>query len=134
MSWSTATGQPRWGHATTTVVGGDALSLSIAAASIVAKVTRDAIMTGLAVHHPGYGWATNMGYATREHCDGLARLGATVHHRAGFAPVAAGATIARRRGRATIARRRGGAAIGRTVSLSGNTPAVVVVHRRGLNP
>jgi ribonuclease HII len=81
--------QPRWGHATTTVIGGDALSLSIAAASIVAKVTRDRVMTGLAAHHPGYGWATNMGYATREHCDGLARLGATIHHRAGFAPVAA---------------------------------------------
>ncbi len=81
--------KPRWSHSTETVVGGDALCLSIAAASIVAKVTRDAIMAGLAVVHPGYGWATNMGYSTPEHFAGLARLGATVHHRAGFAPVAA---------------------------------------------
>ena len=81
--------QPRWGHATTTIVGGDALSLSIAAASIVAKVTRDAVMLDLAPCHPGYGWATNMGYSTREHFAGLAKFGATVHHRRGFAPVAA---------------------------------------------
>jgi len=81
--------QPRWAYATTTVIGGDALSLSIAAASIVAKVTRDALMADLAAAHPGYGWATNMGYSTREHFAGLARLGATVHHRRGFAPVAA---------------------------------------------
>jgi len=81
--------QPRWSHATTTVVGGDALSLSIAAASIVAKVTRDAIMVDLHPPHPHYGWATNMGYSTREHFAGLARWGATVHHRRSFAPVAA---------------------------------------------
>ena len=81
--------KPRWTHSTETVVGGDALCLSIAAASIVAKVTRDAIMAGLAPAHPGYGWATNMGYATAEHCAGLVRLGATVHHRRAFAPVAA---------------------------------------------
>ena len=86
---------PRWSHVTTTVVGGDALSLSIAAASIVAKVTRDAIMTGLAAAHPGYGWATNMGYGTREHFAGLARLGPSVHHRASFAPVAAALRSAR---------------------------------------
>lgn len=81
--------KPRWAHSTETVVGGDALCLSIAAASIVAKVTRDALMTALAAEHPGYGWATNMGYSTREHFAGLARHGATIHHRAGFAPVAA---------------------------------------------
>ncbi len=80
---------PKWSHATTTVVGGDALCLSIAAASIVAKVTRDRVMTDLAAAHPGYGWATNMGYSTREHFDGLARHGATMHHRYSFAPVAA---------------------------------------------
>jgi ribonuclease HII len=80
---------PRWAHATTTIVGGDALSLSIAAASIVAKVTRDALMTDLARGHPGYGWASNMGYPTAEHRAALVRLGATIHHRAGFAPVAA---------------------------------------------
>jgi ribonuclease HII len=87
---------PKWGHATTTVVGGDALCLSIAAASIVAKVTRDAMMADLAVLHPGYGWATNMGYSTREHFDGLARHGATAHHRYSFAPVAAVMQSARR--------------------------------------
>lgn len=81
--------KPRWSHSTETVVGGDALCLSIAAASIVAKVTRDALMTELAAVHAGYGWATNMGYATPEHCRALARLGATVHHRRSFAPVAA---------------------------------------------
>ena len=81
--------QPRWCHSTETVVGGDALCLSIAAASIVAKVTRDALMAGLAAAHPGYGWATNMGYSTPEHFAGLARLGPSVHHRRGFAPVAA---------------------------------------------
>ncbi len=81
--------KPRWSHSTETVVGGDALCLSIAAASIVAKVTRDRIMLDLAPRHSGYGWATNMGYSTREHFAGLARYGATVHHRRGFAPVAA---------------------------------------------
>ncbi len=80
---------PKWGHATTTVVGGDALCLSIAAASVVAKVTRDAMMAELAAEHPHYGWATNMGYSTAEHFAGLARHGATAHHRYSFAPVAA---------------------------------------------
>jgi ribonuclease HII len=80
---------PKWSHATTTVVGGDALCLSIAAASIVAKVTRDAMMADLATAHPGYGWATNKGYSTAEHFAGLARFGATMHHRYSFAPVAA---------------------------------------------
>jgi ribonuclease HII len=81
--------QPRWSHSTETVVGGDALCLSIAAASIVAKVTRDRVMATLAPLHPGYGWATNMGYATAEHCAALGRLGTTIHHRRHFAPVAA---------------------------------------------
>ncbi|MGI4878303.1 MAG: ribonuclease HII [Janthinobacterium lividum] len=80
---------PRWSHSTDTVVGGDALCLSIAAASIVAKVTRDRMMTALAADHAGYGWSTNMGYATAEHQAALARLGATAHHRYSFAPVAA---------------------------------------------
>ena len=81
--------KPRWSHSTETVVGGDALCLSIAAASIVAKVTRDALMIRLAPDHPGYGWATNMGYSTAEHFAGLRAFGATVHHRRHFAPVAA---------------------------------------------
>ena len=70
-----------------TVVGGDRLSLSIAAASIVAKVTRDRLMTRLALHHPGYGWERNAGYGTAEHRAGLARLGPTAHHRRSFRPV-----------------------------------------------
>jgi ribonuclease HII len=69
------------------VPGGDRACLSIAAASIVAKVARDAMMTRLAERHPGYGWETNMGYGTREHAAALARLGTTVHHRRGFRPV-----------------------------------------------
>ena len=72
-----------------TVIGGDGLSLSIAAASIVAKVTRDRLMCELHAAHPGYGWITNMGYGTREHCDALTSLGATPHHRRSFAPVRA---------------------------------------------
>ena len=70
-----------------TVVKGDALSFSIAAASVVAKVTRDRIMHGLARRYPGYGWATNVGYSTAEHCDGIGRLGVTPHHRRSFEPV-----------------------------------------------
>jgi ribonuclease HII len=69
------------------IVGGDGLVLSIAAASIVAKVTRDRLMAELAVAHPGYGWHTNRGYGTPEHLDALARLGVTTHHRRSFAPV-----------------------------------------------
>lgn len=69
------------------VVRGDGLSLSIAAASIVAKVTRDRIMTSLAGRHPGYGWERNAGYGTAQHRDALARLGVTAHHRRSYAPV-----------------------------------------------
>ena len=70
-----------------TVVGGDGLSFSIAAASVVAKVTRDRLMWALASRYPGYGWETNVGYATREHGAAIARLGPTPHHRRSFAPV-----------------------------------------------
>lgn len=69
------------------VVKGDARSLSIAAASIVAKETRDAIMRELAVEHPGYGWERNMGYGVPEHAAALKRLGVTPHHRRRFAPI-----------------------------------------------
>lgn len=79
------------GHA---VVGGDGLSLSIAAASIVAKVTRDRLMTVLAEEHPGYGWERNMGYSTPEHFAAIDRLGVTVHHRRSFAPVRAALGLA----------------------------------------
>jgi ribonuclease HII len=70
-----------------TVVKGDALSFSIAAASVVAKVTRDRIMHGLAGRYPGYGWETNVGYSTREHGAGIRKLGVTPHHRRSFEPV-----------------------------------------------
>ena len=69
------------------VVGGDGLALSIAAASIVAKVTRDAMMVALAQQFPGYGWETNMGYGTRGHWEGLGRLGVSPHHRRWFEPM-----------------------------------------------
>jgi ribonuclease HII len=71
------------------VVSGDALVLSIAAASIVAKVTRDRLMAQLGLAHPGYGFERHMGYSVPEHCAALARLGPTIHHRRSFAPVAA---------------------------------------------
>jgi len=70
-----------------TVVKGDALSFSIAAASVVAKVTRDRLMRALAQRYPGYGWETNVGYATAEHGEAIRRLGVTPHHRRSFAPV-----------------------------------------------
>jgi ribonuclease HII len=72
-----------------TLVGGDRRCLSIAAASIVAKVTRDRIMAALAGAYPGYGWDRNAGYGTAEHRAALAALGVTPHHRRSFAPVRA---------------------------------------------
>jgi ribonuclease HII len=70
-----------------TIIGGDGRSLSIAAASIIAKVTRDRIMQRLAVEHPGYGWETNMGYGTKAHQIGLSKRGVTPHHRRSFKPI-----------------------------------------------
>jgi ribonuclease HII len=70
------------------VIGGDGLLASIAAASIVAKVTRDRLMTCLGVAHPGYGFEQHKGYSVPEHFAALERLGPTVHHRRSFAPVA----------------------------------------------
>jgi ribonuclease HII len=72
-----------------TVVSGDALVLSIAAASIVAKVTRDRLMMRLGAAHPGYGFERHMGYSVPEHFEALARLGPCIHHRRSFAPIAA---------------------------------------------
>jgi len=72
-----------------TLVGGDGRSVSIAAASIVAKVTRDRLMTQLHQHHPGYNWCNNKGYATPEHYSGLKLHGVTIHHRRSFAPIRA---------------------------------------------
>jgi ribonuclease HII len=71
------------------VISGDAIIASIAAASIVAKVTRDRLMTRLGLLHPGYGFERHKGYSVPEHFDALARLGPTIHHRRSFAPVAA---------------------------------------------
>ncbi|MYM55510.1 ribonuclease HII [Thalassovita mangrovi] len=69
------------------VVKGDALSLSIAAASIAAKIRRDQVMWDLAQQFPGYGWETNAGYPTKAHTDALRNLGVTPHHRRSFKPV-----------------------------------------------
>jgi ribonuclease HII len=69
------------------VVGGDGISLSIAAASIIAKVTRDREMAVLAESFPGYGWEHNAGYGTAEHRAAMRRLGITVQHRRTFRPV-----------------------------------------------
>jgi ribonuclease HII len=78
---------PPLGCAVWTVVDGDALSFSIAAASVIAKVTRDRIMRKLAPRYPVYGWHTNVGYATPEHGEAIRRCGVTRHHRRSFAPV-----------------------------------------------
>lgn len=71
------------------VISGDAIIASIAAASIVAKVTRDRLMIRLGLIYPGYGFEHHKGYSVPEHFAALARLGPTIHHRRSFAPVAA---------------------------------------------
>ncbi len=71
------------------VIGGDGIVASIAAASIVAKVTRDRLMARLGLAHPGYGFEQHMGYAVAAHQRALSELGPTVHHRRSFAPVRA---------------------------------------------
>jgi ribonuclease HII len=73
----------------TTIVQGDARSLSIAAASVIAKVYRDRLLCELDARFPGYGLARNKGYATPEHREAIVRLGITELHRRSFAPVAA---------------------------------------------
>ena len=69
------------------IIKGDGISLSIAAASIVAKVTRDHIMAEIGEMHPEYGWAKNAGYGTSFHQNALKCYGITPHHRASFAPI-----------------------------------------------
>ncbi|MEO5377053.1 MAG: ribonuclease HII [Magnetococcus sp. DMHC-6] len=69
------------------VIKGDTKSMSIAAAAVIAKVTRDDLMDDLAVHYPGYGWERNRGYPTQEHCQALGRLGVTPLHRRSYKPV-----------------------------------------------
>ena len=70
-----------------TIVKGDDKCLSIAAASIVAKVTRDKMMVTLSQQFPGYGWETNAGYGTQQHNLALNELGVTPHHRRSFKPI-----------------------------------------------
>jgi len=70
-----------------TLVAGDARSVSIAAASIIAKVSRDRLMLRLHDDHPGYNWKSNKGYGTPEHYDGLRLHGVTIHHRRSFGPI-----------------------------------------------
>ena len=70
-----------------TLVDGDARSVSIAAASIIAKVTRDRMMARLHDEHPGYNWKSNKGYGTPEHYSGLKLHGVTIHHRRSFGPI-----------------------------------------------
>jgi ribonuclease HII len=79
---------PKLSCAVQTIVSGDARSLSIAAASIIAKVTRDRLMTGLDREFPGYGFARHKGYGTAFHHAALLELGPCIHHRRSFAPVA----------------------------------------------
>jgi ribonuclease HII len=74
--------------AATPVIGGDARCLSIAAASILAKVIRDRAMTRLAARYPVFGWETNVGYGTEIHTQALAQVGPCRHHRLSFAPCA----------------------------------------------
>jgi len=70
-----------------TLIKGDSLSASIAAASIIAKVTRDRMMLTLHEEHPVYAWDRNKGYGTEDHMNGLRQHGCTRHHRRSFAPV-----------------------------------------------
>jgi ribonuclease HII len=79
---------PRWDHQSEAIVSGDALCLSIAAASIVAKHRRDTMMAEYDLIYPGYGWASNKGYGAKVHQEALRTLGPTPLHRRSFAPVA----------------------------------------------
>ncbi|MEQ9489286.1 MAG: ribonuclease HII [Alphaproteobacteria bacterium] len=78
---------PGLGCPTDCIVRGDSRSMSIAAASVIAKVTRDRQMADLARIFPGYGWETNVGYGSKAHLAALRELGPTPHHRTSFAPV-----------------------------------------------
>ena len=78
---------PKLSCKTQSVVKGDGISASIAAASIFAKVARDQYMADLAIQYPGYGWEQNAGYGVPAHKTGLYSLGVTIHHRRTFTPV-----------------------------------------------
>lgn len=81
---------PEFGCAAHCVVGGDGLSLSIAAASILAKVARDRLMARLAARYPAYGWEENRGYGARRHLQAIESTGPTPHHRLSFSPFVQG--------------------------------------------
>lgn len=78
---------PSWDWPTSTVIGGDGKSLSIAAASVVAKVIRDNLMKELAEQYPFYGWEKNAGYGTKDHINGLNKHGICPYHRKSYAPI-----------------------------------------------
>lgn len=78
---------PKWDIPCRCLIKGDSLSLSIAAASIIAKVTRDHIMQDLAKQYPQYGWHKNAGYGTKDHIDALNKYGVTPHHRKTYKPI-----------------------------------------------
>ena len=78
---------PRWQRPSQAIIAGDAKCRSIAAASIVAKVTRDRIMAEYAREHPGYGWETNRGYPTPQHIRAIREIGLTPLHRRTFSKV-----------------------------------------------
>ncbi len=80
---------PKLPFSTTLIKQGDQLSLSIATASIIAKVTRDRLMDQLHEEFPIYGWNQNAGYGTKQHQDALAQFGVTCHHRKSYAPIKA---------------------------------------------
>lgn len=78
---------PTWDIPCQAIIGGDGKSLSIGAASIIAKVTRDRLMADLAKEFPAYGWERNAGYGTTEHIRALQEFGPTIHHRKSYAPI-----------------------------------------------
>ncbi len=78
---------PKISGKTQTIVKGDSISLSIAAASIVAKHYRDELMKKIANDFPQYGWEHNAGYGTKEHLEAIEKYGITIHHRKSFAPI-----------------------------------------------
>ncbi len=80
---------PNWEWRSQTVIKGDATSLSIAAASIVAKVLRDRLMAELGEQYPFYAWEKNAGYGTKDHIDGLKKYGVSPYHRKSYAPIKA---------------------------------------------
>lgn len=80
--------KPHWQWPCHTVIDGDNKSYSIAAASILAKVTRDTIMKELSCNYPAYKWDKNVGYGTKDHQNAIAEYGITPHHRRSFAPIA----------------------------------------------